>query len=202
MKPGSMKFWLLVSALFLILTPGLSLASAGAFPATLQAKDTRANELTIAGFRPGKDTLAAARARIGKKVSASEDEADRVVTWHEFCYGKDLKIEADDHGVIQSLDLIAKEPMRPCVPEALAASQQTLNWKTGRGLALGDSRKRVIALYGPPGSNGPSLEGNERRELLYYAFDWAGSDVPQVMEVSCDKATGRVVEIMLAFPSL
>jgi hypothetical protein len=37
---------------------------------------------------------------------------------------------------------------------------------------------------------------------MFYMFDWAGSDVPQVMEVSCDKETGRVVEIMLAFPSL
>jgi len=26
--------------------------------------------------------------------------------------------------------------------------------------------------------------------------------VPQVMEISCDKESGRVVEIMLAFPSL
>jgi hypothetical protein len=37
---------------------------------------------------------------------------------------------------------------------------------------------------------------------MFYAFDWAGSDVPQVMEVLCERATGRVVEITLAFPSL
>jgi hypothetical protein len=42
--------------------------------------------------------------------------------------------------------------------------------------------------------------------LLYYAFDWAGADVPQVMEVVCtleeDGKPGRVVEITLAAPSL
>ena len=200
MKPGWTKFWLCVSAL--TMTLGVTLPGVATRSASPRANDSRANELTIAGFRPGRDTLAAARTKIGKKLATTEDEPDRVVTWHEFCYGKNLKIEADSHGVIQSLDLSAMEPMHRCSPEALAASQQTWYWKTGRGLALGDSRKRVIALYGPPGSNGPSQEGDKRRELLYYAFDWAGSDVPQVMEVSCDKATGRVVEIMLAFPSL
>jgi len=42
--------------------------------------------------------------------------------------------------------------------------------------------------------------------LLYYAFDWAGSDVPQVMEVLCtvehDGKPGRVIEITLAASSL
>jgi hypothetical protein len=37
---------------------------------------------------------------------------------------------------------------------------------------------------------------------MSYQFDWAGSDVPQVMEVLCARDTGRVVEITLAFPSL
>jgi hypothetical protein len=42
--------------------------------------------------------------------------------------------------------------------------------------------------------------------LWYYAFDWAGPDVPQVMEVVCTKEQdgqpGYVVEITLAAPSL
>jgi hypothetical protein len=41
---------------------------------------------------------------------------------------------------------------------------------------------------------------------MYYAFDWAGPDVPQVMEVLCSKEkdgqSGRVLEITLAAPSL
>jgi hypothetical protein len=41
---------------------------------------------------------------------------------------------------------------------------------------------------------------------LFYQFDWAGPDVPQVMEVLCtpekNGKPGRVVEIMLATASL
>lgn len=48
----------------------------------------------------------------------------------------------------------------------------------------------------------PFLRGNQELELFFYAFDRAGSEVPQVMEIYCDHATGRVVEITLAFPSL
>jgi hypothetical protein len=65
---------------------------------------------------------------------------------------------------------------------------------------------RARALYGQPNSRGPSTKGGQQLELLYYAFDWAGPDVPQVMEVLCapdrDGKPGRVVEITLAAPSL
>ena len=46
-----------------------------------------------------------------------------------------------------------------------------------------------------------TLDGREF-ELLFYAFDWAGSDVPQVMEITCDRKNGRVWKITLAYPSL
>jgi hypothetical protein len=79
-------------------------------------------------------------------------------------------------------------------------------WKTGKGLRLADSSDRVVALYGQPNSRSPSTKGGQQLELLYYAFDWAGPDVPQVMEVLCtpekDGKPGRVVEITLAGPSL
>jgi hypothetical protein len=42
--------------------------------------------------------------------------------------------------------------------------------------------------------------------LLYYAFDWAAPDVPQMMEVLCtvekDGKPGRVIEITLSASSL
>ena len=74
------------------------------------------------------------------------------------------------------------------------------------GLRLGDSANRVTRLYGKPDSRSPSTKGGQKLELLYYAFDWAGPDVPQVMEVLCtvgkDGEPGRVVEITLAASSL
>ena len=63
-----------------------------------------------------------------------------------------------------------------------------------------------MRLYGEPDSRSPSTKGGQRLELLYYAFDWAGPDVPQVMEVLCtvekDGMPARVVEITLAASSL
>jgi len=48
----------------------------------------------------------------------------------------------------------------------------------------------------------PSPKGEQQLELLRCALDWAGPDVPQVMEMLCtpEKAgkPGRVVEITLA----
>ena len=50
-------------------------------------------------------------------------------------------------------------------------------------------------------SPGPSVKGEHELELLHYAFAWAGSDVPQVMEILCARESGRVMEITLAYPS-
>jgi len=79
-------------------------------------------------------------------------------------------------------------------------------WESGRGLAVNAAGSRVTQLYGEPDSRSPSTKDGRRLELLYYAFDWAGADVPQVMEVVCtvedDGKPGRVVEITLAAPSL
>ncbi|MBS1840842.1 MAG: hypothetical protein JST77_08330 [Acidobacteria bacterium] len=77
---------------------------------------------------------------------------------------------------------------------------------TGSGLAVSDPAERVVLLYGEPTSRSPSTKNGQPLELLYYAFDWAGPDVPQVMEVVCtvpkDGTPGRVVEITLAAGSL
>jgi hypothetical protein len=73
---------------------------------------------------------------------------------------------------------------------------------TGQGLRIGDSQDRVTGFYGEPNSSGPASKNGKDLALMYYQFDWAGSNVPQVLEVLCARDTGRVVEITLAFPSL
>jgi hypothetical protein len=64
----------------------------------------------------------------------------------------------------------------------------------------------LAQLYGQPDSKSPSTRDGQPLELWYYAFDWAGSDVPQVLEVLCTREAngkpGQVVEITLAAPSL
>ena len=63
-----------------------------------------------------------------------------------------------------------------------------------------------MALYGNPDSRGPSTRAGQPLDLLYYAFDWAGPDVPEVMQVVCTPEKvgqpGQVVEITLAACSL
>jgi hypothetical protein len=165
----------------------------------------RANELALAGLRPGKDTLAAAKKLYGEQhVVASPD--DNAWTWKNVCEKRALRIEPDGRGVVQFITVSAEdepdEGRRGDCGEKPEARRHSEMWRTGKGLALGDSRERVVALYGAPNSGGPSTGGNRELELMFYAFDWAGSDVPQVMEVYCDRATSRVVQITLAFPSL
>ena len=46
------------------------------------------------------------------------------------------------------------------------------------------------------------MKGNRELQWFSYSFDWAGSDVPQVTEVFCERFTDRVLEIMLVYPSL
>jgi hypothetical protein len=102
--------------------------------------------------------------------------------------------------VIRVIWLPEYEPTT-CGPAAPLSS-----WKTGLGLRIYDSEQKLLRLYGEPDSKSPSTRDGQPLELMYYAFDWAGPDVPQVMEVLCtqqkDGQPGRVVEITLAAPSL
>jgi hypothetical protein len=66
----------------------------------------------------------------------------------------------------------------------------------------GDSEDRVSEMYGDANSAGLSVKGEHELESSRYAFDWAGNDVPQVMEIFCACESGRVKEITLAHLSL
>ena len=191
MRPAWKKFWLCASAL----------AAVVAATGTPRAAPKRANELTLARLRPGRDTLATAKSFYGKRRRSIPPDDANVWTWQDECHKRSLRLEADGHGIIQVLTVAEEESRGDCrgpTGDPSAAS----SWKTGKGLALGDPRAKVVGLYGPPNSVSPSLRGTHELELLFYAFDWAGADVPQVMEVTCDHASGRVVEITLSSPSL
>jgi len=197
LKRGWKKSWLFANALLLV---------SSAIAASARSHDAqRVNELILARLHPGKDTLAQAKALLGEKSGIPSPDDNRVWTWRDPCSRQSLRIEFDNRGTVQVLTVsnldepaVAARGCRPDSPSSLLATA----WKTGRGLALGDARERIFKLYGAPNSRSPSLRGNQELELIFYAFDWAGSDVPQVMEIYCDHATGRVVEITLAFPSL
>lgn len=191
----------------LLLPASVALGALLAGPAAqgvLQKKNAsppRRNELSLAQLRPGKDSLADAVMRYGPKHRPGVADSEDVVAWVDPQRKLVLRIELNEETRIDSITLASIDPL---LKEAggTVTSLPARGLTTGRGLALGDSRARVLLLYGPPGNTGPSTMEGRELEFMFYAFDWAGPDVPQVMEVTCERASGRVVKITLAFPSL
>jgi hypothetical protein len=160
------------------------------------------DELTLAGLRPGRDTMSVALKRYKAKYSSNGEGVAGTKQWGDACTGHSLSLNIDAHGVIQEITVSSLVPLDgKCADRRIDALAEK-DWVTGRGLHLGDPEDRVAELYGEANSSGPSVKGNNELEFLYYPFDWAGSDVPQAMEIYCARDTGRVVEITLAYPSL
>ncbi len=160
----------------------------------------RANELTLAGLRPGKDNSARA-VSLYKKPVANEGKGDSQISWSDSCRKLFLTIDFDSVKRIQVVRLAQAGWLTgDCAPSSPSS------WKTGNGLRIGDPVKKVAQIYGEPDSRSPSTKDGQPLELWYYAFDWAGAEVPQVMEVLCTKdadgTLGHVIEITLAAPSL
>ena len=179
----------------------LAISAIAVLVATTNAVPSRrANELTLAGLRPGRD-VARTALQLYKKPNLRSQNEESEMDWESSCQKQTLAVETDSSHKIQTIRATEADwVIGNCVPEAPRP------WRTGRGLRVWDSADRVNKLYGEPDSRSPSTKDGQRLELLYYAFDWAGPDVPQVMEVLCtvekDGKPGRVVEITLAASSL
>ena len=199
MKRGSMKFWLCAS----IAVAGAS-AAAGARISPAGAGQTAArhgNETMLAGLRPGRDTFAVAEKRFKAKYLIEEQNSSSK-EWRDDCSGRSIRLEIDAKSVIQSVTITTLGTQEGKCSDRRPDFLDPRNWLTGLGLRMGDSQDRVVGLYGEPNSSGPASKNRQELDMMYYQFDWAGSDVPQVMEILCARDTGRVVEITLAFPSL
>jgi hypothetical protein len=169
------------------------------------AKPRKANELTLAGLRPGRDKAAKAIQLFGKPDFRSADKQSLVWGFAGIDGAYYLNLDIDKTDVVQFIRVSQGDgPSGVIVPRHSPFAIRT--WESGRGLAVGTTGSRVVQLYGEPDSRSPSTRAGRKLELLYYAFDWAGADVPQVMEVLCtvedDGKPGRVVDITLAAPSL
>ena len=174
----------------------------------------RNDELTLAGLRPGQDDLPKAQ-KLFRRPSVTKFDGTNPI-WNDKCRNQSLSIITDaDSGTIQEVRVFennskfAGATPSSTVADAGCASgggETRSRWITGHGLLVGSSCSHVFELYGQPGSRGPSTKDGQQLELLYYAFDWAGPDVPQVMAVLCTPGSsakpGRVVEITLMAPSL
>lgn len=203
MKRASTRFWLCVSVCAFGVACFARPPQAQAPKSYLSGKKI---EVQLAGVHPGVTSLRSARVIISAvqtppQILDAFQNKDETISWGT-CSDKELTLDVDKKGVVQSVRVRSQEPS----PECFVPTGAKIKWATGRGLRLGDSAKRAVELYGEPDSRSPSTKNGQPLELLYYAFDWAGPDVPQVMEVVCtaekDGKPGRVVEITLAAGSL
>lgn len=195
MKRGWTRFWASVSLAAL----GFAGVTAGARSLRADQNSLKRNELRLASLRPGRDTVARAQSLYGKPKSGAK--GDTTFSWTTDLRSERLTVTTDSQGLIQEIRAERRDDVVIMDGHPLGSP-----WRTGKNLAIGDPAGRVEKLYGKPDSRSPSTKGGQRLELLYYAFDWAGPDVPQVMEVVCtvgkDGEPGRVVEITLAASSL
>jgi hypothetical protein len=158
---------------------------------------TRNNETTLGGLVPGRSNLRQAISLLGESIAAP--------TWFT-CDGDEINLYLNQEKVVQAIRM--SRPLTFTKPsiDCFGAALEGRAWKTGRGLRLGDSASHALQLYGEPDSRSPSTKDGRQLELLYYAFDWAGPDVPQILTVLCTLNKGGkpgwVVEITLDASSL
>jgi hypothetical protein len=191
---------LLRRALFVGLVVPLASAQTNQQPAVKKAVATRVNEFTLGGLRPGRDTLARA-ALLNKQFGNGKSLPGEQTAWYDVCRDLSLTVDSDKDKHIEVLRVGAwGGSTADCWVKTPSP------WKTGLGLRVGEPTQKLAGLYGQPDSKSPSTRDGQPLELWYYAFDWAGPDVPQVMEVLCtrekDGQPGLVIEITLAAPSL
>jgi hypothetical protein len=208
LRRGWTKFSLFASAAIAVVFVS------GAVSAQHDALPKPYTELTLAGLRPGRDSLAVALKHYKAKYSSSDEgapgekSAERPAEkamekeWGDPCTNRSLNLSIDARGVIQAITVSSLVPQEGRCESHRTDALDEKDWVTGRGLHLGDPQDRIAEIYGEPNSSGPAVRGSNELEFLYYPFDWAGSDVPQAMEIYCARDTGRVVEITLAYPSL
>ena len=200
MKRVWTKSWLCAS--LILATPGTWIPGAvlaAGNPA--QGGPRHVNETLLAGLRPGRDTFAIAEKRF-KPRNLSEERYSVYKEWRDECSGRTIRLELDAKSVIRSVTITTLGPQTGSCTERRADFLDAKNWATGLGLRIGDSQDRVTGFYGEPNSSGPASKNGRDLALMFYQFDWAGSEVPQMMQVLCARDTGRVVEITLAFQSL
>jgi hypothetical protein len=196
-----MKFWLCGSLLLAAQGHSAQVAPQKETPHARPSNARGVNETLLAGLRPGRDTFIMAEKRFKlKNLAESHDSGIR--EWRDDCSGRSIRLELDTKSTIQSITITTLGFQEGKCSEKRADFLDGKNWVTGTGLHIGDPEDRIVDFYGEPNSSGPAAKNGQELELFFYQFDWAGSDVPQVMEVLCARDTGRVVEITLAFPSL
>jgi hypothetical protein len=166
----------------------------------------RVNELTLAGLRPGNDSLEKASKRFGKESKIGAPDDPNAHSWPINCFVDDLEVEAEPNGIIGNVTVCFSSNLTGRIvvdcDDRVASRKFRSQFGSGRNLLLHDRCGRIEEIYGRAESRSPSVKGNDKLELYLYKFDRAGTDVPQVMEVSCDASSQTVAQITLAAATL
>ena len=197
MRRASKRFWLLVSAAVATLAMQVGSGAGG---------QKRAIELMLEGLRPGEDSLEKASKRFGKESKIGAPDDPNAHSWPINCLVDDLEVEADPNGIIRNVTVSFSSNLTGRIvvdrDDRVASRKFRSQIGAGRNLLLHDRCGRIEEIYGRAESRSPSVKGNDKLELYLYKFDWAGTDVPQVMEVSCDASSQTVAQITLAAATL
>ena len=167
------------------------------------------NELTLAGLRPGRTSLASAEKRLGGGWQhPSRDEKDMYV-WCDASTRLRLSLEVQS-GIVHvvTVEKFLPRPLgqtreRPGQnvashprPDACTATLRPSVARTGRGVKLGDTPARLKSVYGKPFFQGPASWEGRNVDLIVFNFSWAGPHLPQILESSFDN--GRLVKMTLS----
>ena len=171
--------------------------AASALPAQRASAPKPMNEVTLAGLRPGRDSLANALKHYKQKYLVNKTNVDSK-EWRDTCTGHSLALALDSNAVIQEITVSLLVPHDGNCDNRRFEFLNLDDWVTGKGLRLGDSRNRVVELYGEPSSSEPVVRDDADFELLHFDFENVGPAAPQAMQVYCQRDSGRVVEITLS----
>ena len=196
MRRGWTKSWRCTSLVLVVALAAPVFSAQRDTSAPREDAPKRVNETTLAGLRPGRDALASAFKHYKEKYVLSKTSTSSK-EWRDTCTGHSLALAVDPRSVIQQVTVSLLVPHDGNCDNRRFEFLNLDDWITGKGLRLGDSRNRVVELYGEPNSSEPVVRGDADFELLEFNFGWAGADVPQAMQVYCDRSSGRVVEIAL-----
>jgi hypothetical protein len=195
LRRASKRFWLLVSVVAAVAALAMQVGSQA-------ERKGRVNELTLAGLRPGHDSISAPAEEF-RDLTLDAAVTDAYV-WGDICTHRELRVETGASGGVKTVSVASKykpEIMAKCAASVMDPKRLKLI-ASGHGLQLGDACGRIEEMYGKAESRSPSVAGSDKLELYLYKFDWAGTDVPQVMEVSCDASSQTVAGITLAAATL